>query len=61
VHLTYTPEQEKLRGELREYLAGLMTPERRAALARNGGDYGDGAAYREIVRQLGTDGWLTLS
>ncbi len=61
MHLTYTPEQEKLRGELREYFAGVMTPERRAALARTSGDYGDGSAYREIVRQLGADGWLTLS
>jgi alkylation response protein AidB-like acyl-CoA dehydrogenase len=61
VHLTYTPEQDKLRGELREYFAGLMTPERRTALTRTGGDYGDGVANREIVRQLGADGWLTLS
>jgi 3-oxocholest-4-en-26-oyl-CoA dehydrogenase alpha subunit len=61
VHLTYTPEQEKLRSELREYFAALMTPERRAALARTDGDFGDGSAYREIVRQLGADGWLTLS
>jgi alkylation response protein AidB-like acyl-CoA dehydrogenase len=61
VHLTYSPEQEKLRCELREYFAGLMTPARRAALVRTDGDYGDGSAYREIVRQLGVDGWLTLS
>jgi len=61
VHLTYTPEQDKLRAELREYFAALMTPERRASLAGAGGDYGDGAAYREIVRQLGADGWLTRS
>ncbi len=32
MHLTYTPEQDKLRAELREYFAGLMTPERRAGL-----------------------------
>ena len=61
MHLTYTPEQEKLRTELREYFAALMTPERRAALARTAADYGDGSAYRETVRQLGVDGWLTLS
>jgi len=61
VHLTYTPEQDKLRAELREYFAGLMTPERRAGLTRTGGDYGDGVAYREVVRQLGGDGWLTSS
>jgi 3-oxocholest-4-en-26-oyl-CoA dehydrogenase alpha subunit len=61
VHLTYTPEHKKLRAELREYFAELMTPERRAGLTRTGGDYGDGVAYREVVRQLGADGWLTLS
>ncbi|HUJ08029.1 MAG TPA: acyl-CoA dehydrogenase family protein [Streptosporangiaceae bacterium] len=61
MHLTYTPEQDKLRDELREYFADLMTPQRRASLAATGGDYGDGYAYREVVRQLGADGWLTLS
>jgi 3-oxocholest-4-en-26-oyl-CoA dehydrogenase alpha subunit len=61
MHIAYTPEQERLRGRLREYFAGLMTPERRAGLARSGGDYGDGSAYKEVVRQLGQDGWLALS
>ena len=61
MHLTYTPEQDKLRAELRDYFAGLMTPDRKTALTRTGGDFGDGVAYREIVRQLGADGWLTLS
>src|SRR5687768_12894530 len=40
-----------------------MTPERRAALhdsALGEGDYADGVAYKEIVRQLGSDGWLAL-
>jgi alkylation response protein AidB-like acyl-CoA dehydrogenase len=59
--LSYTPEQDKLRTELRAYFADLMTPERRAGLAQTGADYGDGTAYRAIVRQLGADGWLTLS
>jgi 3-oxocholest-4-en-26-oyl-CoA dehydrogenase alpha subunit len=56
----YSVEQEELRRELRAYFATLMTPERRAALA-TGGDYGDGAVYKDVVRQMGTDGWLTLS
>src|SRR5499427_3187535 len=61
MQISYTPEQERLRQQLREYFAGLMTPERRAGLARDGGgDYGDGAAYKEVVRQLGRDGWLAL-
>ena len=59
MHLSYAPEQERLRSELRSYFAALMTPERRAGL--EGGDYGDGEAYREVVRQLGRDGWLALS
>ena len=57
--LSYSPEHEALQRELRAYFAALMTPERRAALS-SGGDYGDGAAYRETVREMGRDGWLAL-
>ncbi len=60
MQISYTPEQEQLRQELREYFAGLMTPDRRASLAHNDGEYGDGAAYKEVVRQLGKDGWLAI-
>jgi alkylation response protein AidB-like acyl-CoA dehydrogenase len=38
-----------------------MTPSVRDALAAGEGDYGNGEAYRQIVRQLGQDGWLALS
>ena len=58
--LSYTPEQERLQTELREYFTGLMTPGLREALASADGDYGDGTAYRDTVRRLGRDGWLTL-
>jgi len=60
VRIDYTPEQQALAAELREYFAELMTPERRAGLRSGGGEYGDGVAYKEIVRQLGKDGWLAL-
>jgi 3-oxocholest-4-en-26-oyl-CoA dehydrogenase alpha subunit len=60
MHIAYTPEQERLREELRAYFAGLMTPEVRAALSGGDEGVGDGEAYREVVRQLGKDGWLTL-
>lgn len=60
MRISYTPEQERLRTELRSYFAELMTPQRRTAMASEGGEYGDGTAYKEIVRQLGTDGWLAL-
>ena len=59
--LTYTQEQQRLRHELRAYFARLMTPERRAALTTAEGEYGNGEAYRRLVRQLGRDGWLALS
>jgi 3-oxocholest-4-en-26-oyl-CoA dehydrogenase alpha subunit len=60
MRIAYTPEQEDLRLELRGYFAKLMTPERRASLERGEGDYGDGVAYRETVRQMGKDGWLGI-
>jgi 3-oxocholest-4-en-26-oyl-CoA dehydrogenase alpha subunit len=60
MHIAYTPEQERLRRELRSYFAALMTPEVREALFAGDGDYGDGSAYREVVRRLGRDGWLAL-
>ena len=59
MQISYTAEQERLREELRVYFRSLMTPERRAALTA-GGDYGDGTVYKETVRQMGRDGWLTL-
>src|ERR1700693_3367234 len=61
MRIAYTPEQERLRRELRGYFGELMTPAGRSALAGGAGDYGDGEAYRAVVRQLGRDGWLALS
>ena len=60
MHIAYSPEQERLRGELREYFARLMTDDVRAALDDPAGDYGAGDAYRAVVRHLGADGWLAL-
>ena len=60
MRIAYTPEQERLRRELRGYFGELMTPAVRSALSGGDGDYGDGEAYRSVVRQLGRDGWLAL-
>ncbi|MFC9834361.1 acyl-CoA dehydrogenase family protein [Rhodococcus sp. NPDC127530] len=60
MHITYTPQQQQLREELRAYFAKLMTPERREALAATTGEYGEGNVYRDVVAQMGKDGWLTL-
>jgi acyl-CoA dehydrogenase len=62
MRIAYTPEQERLRRELRDYFGRLMTDEVRAELADSAeGDYGRGDAYRAVVRQLGADGWLALA
>ncbi len=58
MYLTYTDEQSALRDELRAYFANLMTPARIESLSK--GEL-DGPAYKEIVRQLGQDGWLGLA
>ena len=62
MRISYTPEQEELRRELRSYFGKLMTPERQEALSSTtGGEIGTGNVYRETVAQMGKDGWLTLS
>jgi alkylation response protein AidB-like acyl-CoA dehydrogenase len=59
MRIGFTPEQERLRDELRAYFAALMTPDRKAALS-SGGDYGDAEVYKDTVRRMGEDGWLTI-
>ena len=55
------PSRSGSASELRDYFAVLMTPELRARPGQTGGDYGDGAGLpRQVVRQLGRDGWLAL-
>jgi alkylation response protein AidB-like acyl-CoA dehydrogenase len=60
MHIALTPEQEALRAELRDYFARLVTPERRAALAMASGEFGDAHVYKEVIREIGHDGWLGI-
>jgi len=60
MHVALTPDQEALRRELRGYFGELVTPERRAALSAASGEFGDAGVYKEVIRQLGTDGWLGI-
>jgi alkylation response protein AidB-like acyl-CoA dehydrogenase len=60
MHIALTPDQERLREELREYFAALVTPEVKAGLASATGEFGDDAVYKKVIRQLGTDGWLGI-
>jgi len=54
MHVDYTPEQKELRLKLRDYFSQLMTPERREGIRMLEG----GKLFREIVREMGSDGWL---
>lgn len=58
MYIDLTPEQRTLQEELRSYFAGLMTPERRAALRE--APEGFGEVYRALIRQIGRDGWLGI-
>ncbi|HEY3014430.1 MAG TPA: acyl-CoA dehydrogenase family protein, partial [Nocardioides sp.] len=64
MYVALTPEQERLRSEIRSYFDELITPERRAALATgfstSGGEFGDPTVYKAVIRQLGADGWLGM-
>src|SRR6201989_1695787 len=61
MRISYTPEQEELRRELRSYFTALMTPERREALSSTQGEGGTGTASRDTVAQMGKDGWVALN
>jgi alkylation response protein AidB-like acyl-CoA dehydrogenase len=60
MHVALTPDQERLREELREYFAALVTPEVRAGLATASGEFGDAKVYKDVIRRLGSDGWLGI-
>ena len=55
--IDYTPEEKRLKSELRAYLTDLITPEARAEWAQS---EGGGPLYRKILQKLGADGWLGI-
>jgi len=57
MYIGYSQEQEQLRRELRAYYDKLLTPEVEEGLARG---HGIGPVNREVVRQMGEDGWLGI-
>jgi alkylation response protein AidB-like acyl-CoA dehydrogenase len=56
MHIDFTPEQKKLRDEMRAYMQELMTPELKAELT--GGGEGGGPEYMKAMKKLGRDGML---
>jgi alkylation response protein AidB-like acyl-CoA dehydrogenase len=57
MYIGYTKEQQALRDELRAYYAELLTPEIQAELHKG---HGVGPTMRQVVRQMGKDGWLGI-
>lgn len=55
MYVDFTPEQKAIRAEFRAYLDKIMTPEVRAATV----SVESGDTYRQVIRQMGKDGWLT--
>lgn len=56
MYVDYTDDQNALRKELREYFTKLITPEvYKETRSAEGGDI-----YKNIIRQMGKDGWLAI-
>jgi alkylation response protein AidB-like acyl-CoA dehydrogenase len=60
MRIALTPDQERLKAELKEYFADLVTPDIRAALSASTGEFGDTDAYKAVIRRIGQDGWLGI-
>jgi alkylation response protein AidB-like acyl-CoA dehydrogenase len=54
MHIDYTDEQRALRAELRDYFARLVPPEIRPQLK----GLETGPLHKQLIRQMGEDGWL---
>ncbi len=57
MYIGLSADQQALRRELRAYYADLLTPEIREALHR---EAGCGPVHRQVIRQMGRDGWLGI-
>ncbi|MGA8255654.1 MAG: acyl-CoA dehydrogenase family protein [Nocardioides sp.] len=60
MRIALDPEHLALRAELKEYFDQLVTPERRAGLSSATGEFGEAGVYKEVIRQIGSDGWLGI-
>jgi alkylation response protein AidB-like acyl-CoA dehydrogenase len=60
MRIALSDEHEELRAELRDYFQRLVTPERRTALAMASGEFGDAEVYKDVIREVGRDGWLGI-
>jgi len=57
MYIDYTPDEKKLKAELRAYFQELVTPE---LLDEITGTDGGGPLYTRALRKMGADGWLGI-
>ncbi|MGJ8685981.1 MAG: acyl-CoA dehydrogenase family protein [Spongiibacteraceae bacterium] len=57
MNVEFTPAQDALRSELRQYFSTLMTAELKAECDESLGE-GGGPLWREALKQMGRDGWI---
>ena len=57
MYIDYTPEEQKLKAELRAYFQEIVTPE---LLDEVAGTDGGGPLYTKAIRRMGADGWLGI-
>jgi len=59
MYLDFTPEQQALRRQIRDYYRELFTPELRAEMDAEWDECG-GPVFRKVVGRMGADGWLGI-
>lgn len=59
MYLDFTPEQKKLRDELRAYFAAMMTEELKQEI-QGSGEGGGGPLYHAALQKMGADGWIGI-
>ena len=57
MHIDLTESQKELQQELKEYFTEKMTPERRESIRRTG-ENAPNASYKQLIKEIGEDGWL---
>ena len=58
--IQFTKEQQQLQKKISKYLEKLMTPALRNELDKAGATEGGGPEFRKALRQMGTDGWISI-
>ncbi len=60
MRLALSDEHLRLQQELQDYFTRIVTPERRRALSMSSGEFGEVETYKEVIREIGRDGWLGI-